>query len=78
MTKKKCRCHPDSPFLWASNSRPSMFVLDVAFRPKGVQTYEHLSKEENLTAYKQFSIHSRAHPQNKPQLNKHEITKGKL
>jgi hypothetical protein len=35
--------------------------------------YENLTQEENLTAYKQFSIHSRAHPGVKPTLNKHEL-----
>jgi hypothetical protein len=69
----KCKCHPDSPFLWASNPRPSMFVKDIAFRAKAVQTYDNLSREENVVAYKQFSIHSRAHPKVKPQLNKHEL-----
>ena len=69
----KCKCHPDSPFLWASNPRPSMFVKDVYFRPKAAQVYENLTKEENVLAYKQFSIHSRAHPKVKPSKNKHEL-----
>jgi hypothetical protein len=30
-------------------------------------------REEALTAYKQFGIYSRAQPNIKPQLNKHEI-----
>jgi hypothetical protein len=50
-----------------------MFVKDIAFRAKAVQTYDNLSREENVVAYKQFSIHSRAHPKIKPQLNKHEL-----
>jgi hypothetical protein len=74
MTAKKCKCHPDSPFLWASNPKPSMFIKEVYFRPKKVQTYDNLTQEENIVAYKQFSIHSRAHPKIKPQLNKHEIS----
>ena len=73
MTKKKCTCHPDSPFLWRNNPRPSIFLLDVAFRPKKGQVYEHLSPEENVVAYKQFSIYSRANPGVKPSLNKHEL-----
>ena len=31
----KCKCHPDSPFLWASNPRDSMFMQDHTFRAKG-------------------------------------------
>ena len=28
----KCKCHPDSPFLWRQNPRPSMFQSDPVFR----------------------------------------------
>ena len=69
----KCKCHPDSPFHWARHPRPSIFANDLYFRPKKMQVYENLTKEENLIAYKQFSIHSRAHPSVKPSLNKHEL-----
>jgi hypothetical protein len=69
----KCKCHPESPFHWKQNPRPSIFATDVAFRPKGTQVYEHLTKEENVIAYKQFSIHMRAHPSVKPTKNKHEL-----
>jgi len=31
----KCKCHPLSPFLWASNPRDSMFMKDHTFRAKG-------------------------------------------
>jgi hypothetical protein len=72
MRKQTCNCHPNSPFHWAHNPGPSIFVQDIAFRPKTPQTYAHLSKGENLVAYKAFSIHSRAHPSVKPTLNKHE------
>jgi len=96
-----CKCHPDSPFLWASNPRDSMFMKDHTFRTKGdsgmttsqrasavVEDQRKLGKmsgsianlgrptkerEEALTAYKQFGIYSRAQPNIKPQLNKHEI-----
>jgi hypothetical protein len=68
-----CKCHPTSPFLWASNPQPSIFVKDIYFRPKAKQVYEHLTPEENVLAYKQFSIHSRAHPKIKPSKNKHEL-----
>ena len=51
-----------------------MFANDIAFKAKKQQVYENLTLEENLIAYKQFSIHSRAHPNIKPQLNKHEIS----
>jgi hypothetical protein len=74
----KCNCHPYSPFHWARDPRPSIFATDVAFRPKAPQTYAHLSPEENLVAYKQFSVHSRAQPTVKPTKNKHELPKGKL
>ena len=32
MTQPKCKCHPDSPFVWRSNLRPSIFVLDKSIR----------------------------------------------
>lgn len=69
----KCKCHPNSPFLWKNHVRLSIFATDVAFRPKGQAVDESLTKEENLIAYKQFSIHSRAHPLSKPTMNKHEL-----
>jgi hypothetical protein len=69
----KCKCHPNSPFRWRENPRPSIFVKDIAFRPKGQAVDESLTKEQNLIAYKQFSIHSRAQPLSKPSLNKHEL-----
>ena len=69
----KCKCHSASPFLWKQNPQPSMFVKDVYFRPKKAQVYENLTKAENVIAYKQFSVYSRANPGVKPQLNKHEI-----
>jgi len=69
----KCKCHPDSPFHWKKNPRPSIFAKDPAFRAKGQAVDAALTKEENLIAYKQFSIHSRAHPMVKPSLNKHEL-----
>ena len=69
----KCKCHPESPFLWKQNPRPSMFVQDIYFRPKKTQVYENLTKEENVIAYKQFSIYSRANPTVKPTMNKHEL-----
>ena len=77
MRKQTCNCHPDSPFHWALHPRPSIFANDLYFRPKKQQVYENLSKEENLIAYKQFSIHSRAHPGVKPSLNKHELGKAR-
>ena len=69
----KCNCRPDSPFHWRRDPRPSVFAQDVAFRPKNGKTYDNLTKEENLTAYKQFSVHTRAHPKIKPSKNKHEL-----
>ena len=69
----KCKCHIESPFHWAHNPRPSVFALDVHFRPKNAKVYENLTKEQNVIAYKQFSVHSRAHPGVKPSLNKHEL-----
>lgn len=69
----KCKCHPDSPFRWNQNPRPSIFAQDIAFRPKGQAIDESLTKEQNLIAYKQFSIFLRANPLSKPSLNKHEL-----
>lgn len=86
----KCKCHPESPFRWAQNPRPSMFVKDLAFRAKGVVVTEFGShftpeeeekkskerKEKELIAYKSFGIYLRANPNIKPQLNKHEFGQG--
>lgn len=39
-----CTCHPDSPFRWQLNPRPSMFQDDVYFRPpKSGQTLSEAS-----------------------------------
>jgi hypothetical protein len=73
MRPQACNCHPDSPFHWDRVPRASIFANDIAFRAKTVQTYDHLTREENVVAYKQFSIHSRAHPKIKPSKNKHEL-----
>jgi hypothetical protein len=67
-----------SPFDWKKDPRPSIFAKDAAFRPRAAQTYAHLTPEENVVAYKAFSIHSRAVPSVKPTLNKHELPKGRL
>jgi len=32
MTKRKCKCPPDSPFHWRDNPRPSLFALDNNFK----------------------------------------------
>jgi hypothetical protein len=64
MNKPKCKCHPDTPFHWKNNPRPSIFLQDLAFRAKGVVV---------STDYKAFGIYSRATPHVKPYLNKHEI-----
>ncbi len=97
-----CKCHPNSPFLWASNPRDSMFMQDHTFRAKGADGTKttatiasdvverqrkegkmpgsmanigkHTKAKENaLLAYKQFGTHTRAKPNVKPTLNKHEI-----
>lgn len=68
----KCKCHPDVPFHWKQNPRPSIFLQDPMFRAKGFTLDENLSREESLIAYKQFGIYSRAQPLIKPSTNKHE------
>jgi hypothetical protein len=65
MKKPTCNCHPDSPFHWAHNKQPSIFLQDVAFRAKGVVV---------STDYKVFGIYLRANPHLKPQPNKHELS----
>jgi hypothetical protein len=60
----KCKCHPESPFHWAHNQQPSIFLKDVYFRAKNVPV---------TTDYRAFGINSRATPHIKPQLNKHEL-----
>lgn len=64
MKKQPCKCHPDSPFNWKQNPRPSIFAQDIFFRAKGVLP---------STDYKAFGIYSRATPSVKPYLNKHEL-----
>ena len=101
-----CKCHPNSPFLWHKNPRPSMFLQDHSFRTKGdsglslsqnatavveanrsvgkmSNTIKNFSrtmfeKEQAVIAFKQFGIYSRAKSNVKPELNKHEVPKGKL
>jgi hypothetical protein len=58
-----------SPFDWKKDPRPSIFLLDAAFRAKGVVV---------STDYRAFGIYSRAKPNVKPFLNKHELPKGRL
>jgi hypothetical protein len=58
-----------SPFDWKKDPRPSIFLLDPAFRAKGVVV---------STDYKAFGIYSLAKPSVKPFLNKHEVPKGRL
>ena len=67
-----CKCHPDVPFNLRENPMPSILMKDVAFRAKGVAMDENLTPEQNLVAYKQFGIYSRAKPLIKPSSNKHE------
>ena len=97
----KCNCHPLSPFHWAHNPQPSMFLQDIAFRTKGTSgltasqsasnVVEEQRKEGKMTgsirnlgkltrekemaliAYKHFGTHTRAKPNVKPTLNKHEL-----
>jgi len=64
MKKLTCNCHPDSPFHWVHNKRPSIFLQDPLFRAKGAVV---------STDYKAFGIYSRATPHIKPYLNKHEL-----
>jgi len=85
----KCNYHPHSPFHWAKNPRPSIFIQDLSFRAKGVVVTEFGShftpeeekrkskelKEKEMIAYKQFGIYMRANPNIKPSPNKHEISK---
>jgi hypothetical protein len=102
MKKPICKCHPDSPFLWASNPRESMFMQDHTFRAKGedgTKTTSQIAsdvvekqrkegkmpgsianigkftkaKEDAVLAYKQFGTFTRAKPNVKPSLNKHEL-----
>jgi hypothetical protein len=58
-----------NPFDWKKDPRPSIFMKDAAYRTKGVAAN---------TDYKLFGIYSRAKPSVKPQLNKHELPKGRL
>lgn len=97
----KCKCNPLSPFHWAHNPQPSMFLRDHTFRAKGdsgltasqlasvvvtdkrkegkmsgsIRNLGKVTKEKELAliAYKQFGTYSRAHPNIKPTLNKHEV-----
>ena len=64
MKTEPCQCHPDVPFHWMHNPRPSIFLQDAAFRAKGVVI---------STDYKAFGIYSRATPHIKPYLNRHEL-----
>ena len=58
-----------NPFEWKKDPRPSVILQDPAFKPKGAVV---------STDYKLFGIYSRAKPNIKPTLNKHELPKGRL
>ena len=44
----QCKCHPDVPFHWRENPRPSIFMKDPLFRAKGVAVDDGLTLEQNL------------------------------
>lgn len=48
--KLKCKCHPDSPFHWAHNPRPSIFQKDINFRAS--QTGQTLSQASSANVEK--------------------------
>jgi hypothetical protein len=88
MKKQTCTCHPYSPFFWAKNPQPSIFMRDPFFRARGWTVigdktfYKEpepkgqktkTTKENELVAYKEFGIFLRAQPNIKPTKNKHEI-----
>jgi hypothetical protein len=60
----ECKCHPESPFHWRHNPRPSIFLQDPVFRAKGAVV---------STDYKMFGIFLRAQPHIKPSPNKYEL-----
>lgn len=46
MTTKRCKCHPNSPFHWRDDPRPSIFYKDVSYRgTKDGRTLSQLSSE---------------------------------
>jgi hypothetical protein len=59
-----CKCHPESPFHWRHNPKPSIFFQDPVFRAKGAVV---------STDYKMFGIFLRAQPHIKPSPNKYEL-----
>jgi len=58
--------HPDSPFLWEKNKKPSIFVNDLKFRNR--HQAGTIENSDGLD-YKEFGIHKR---KKKRTPNKHE------
>jgi hypothetical protein len=48
--------HPDSPFLWKENPRPSVILQD-----KNIKASDAARRQANLTKNSFFTIYSRAH-----------------
>jgi len=78
MAAQTCNCHPYSPFHWARNPQPSIFVTDLHFRAKGCaektsaqHVVDNAEREKRLIAYKQFDVYSKA-GQGAKRANKHE------
>ncbi len=72
----KCKCHPDNPFHWRDNPRPSIFAKDNGVmlsirqstvidkeRDKG-RDVSHLpgltTKEQRIINVRQFTVYTRA------------------
>jgi hypothetical protein len=78
MAAQTCNCHPYSPFHWAHNQQPSIFMADLHFRAKNTaektsaqHVVDSAEREKRLIAYKQFDVYSKA-GQGAKRTNKHE------
>ena len=79
MPKQTCTCHPQSPFHWAQNPQPSIFMADLHFRAKNTaektsaqRVADSEEREKRLLAYKQFDVYSKVGQDGK-RSNKHEL-----
>jgi hypothetical protein len=64
--KEKMTDHPQSPFLWKEDLRPSIFANDIKFRTKH---HAGMIEDAEGLGYKQFGTYSKAETR---QPNKHE------
>ena len=59
-----CKCHPQSPFLWYKNPRPSLMLQSLMYQnspPRKVTVVKSdAERTKRITDVKTFTVYSRA------------------